>query len=186
MKRLVVLLLLLFMNVGVTIAYASDMEVQIISTGKPEEIVPSTLDDIQVKSAVEIPGYASITVLNFQWMDAYVYLNETNNSGVEADYAVFRFDMLNLMKESTDYVSTTSVKVIFKDKYEFSGEIWQYDYNTSDKHALHPKQVFPIDPFFAGHFDVVCKIPNLAVTSKEPLRLVIQLGPHEIIYNIRK
>lgn len=123
-------------------------------------------------------------------------------SGTDADFAAFYMDITNLQKEDVAYIPQITVKVVFDDDYVFNGWVRQFDYNydtsrdsstAEDRHygtfiraALDPADEESIGMMYTGHFMFGCTLPNEVVIGKEPLRMEINLGGNELIYNIRK
>lgn len=120
-------------------------------------------------------------------------------SGKNADFIWFVVEITNLQKSEVDYFQDATVKVIFEDEYEFSGWLRQFnfDYNTfvhryvwdypfASPAVLNPADVEKLGMLYTGTYAFGCTIPNAVVTDKAPLRMEINLGGNELIYNIRK
>lgn len=70
MKRYFVLALIVAILASVTVAAAEDLGVQVIGGSSPE-MMPITLDDIQLETMVEIPGYAELTPTSWDIQDCF-------------------------------------------------------------------------------------------------------------------
>ena len=205
---------------------------------KPEET--ASPDDLQLELEAPIDGYASFRPTSFELADRLGYYKrdetkvETNmwywsldnfknsndefsfgyyQSGLDADYALLRMDVTNLAKETRDFLEFCSVKVIYDNTYEYTGWVYQSDYDNethaeitegdeatylrfledADKQnmrwAIAQENQFAIDPMFQGHYIFGCTLPNTVVQSKAPLAMIISFGEegeYQVTYNIRK
>ena len=199
-----VLVFLLILNCGIAVA---EMGVQIVGE-TPAEAEPVSLDNMQLNTEVEVPGWGSITLTSCRYLDSLFQYKpgmhtvagnwEQFASGQEADYLVIQADIINTTAASRDYLSSVEVRAFFRD-VEFVGWSWQYNWNnevkTYDWNELNGVQnkefvisrddQFSIDPFYAGHYCFGCTLPNAVVSSEEPLKLVITIDGNEITYNVR-
>lgn len=148
---------------------------------------------------------------SYNWSNVYYYNSiQWVTSGKNADFVWFLVDLTNMQKESYKFMENCSVKVVFDDEYEYKGWIRQlnYDYDTERAEDSgrtnedHPKadeeygtfiraaistdDEQAIDMVYTGHYVFGCTLPNEVVSGKEPLRMEIQIGKSEVIYNIRK
>ena len=212
MKKMLSLLLVLSLMLGYSAVYAGGMGVQIIGRAQAET-EPVSLDDIKLNVEVEIDGYAIICPKEFQFSDRLGYYragrsdiyssSDYYQSGADADYAILRMDITNTAKTSQNFLSNCEVKVIYDNSYEYAGSCWQSNYDnkviTSNKGqygedvgqqnlrwAINDADLFSIDPMYQGHYIFSCKLPNIVVNSKKPLKMIITIDGNEIIYNIRK
>ena len=133
------------------------------------------------------------------------------NGGETAEYAIFKVDIVNLGKADIGFMAEAEVKVVYADEYEFKGWVRQINYDyvkrvyariTGGKHdghspvddsghyftalMLEPTAEEPVGVMYTGHYVFGCTLPNEAITSAEPLKIVITLGENEMTYNIRK
>lgn len=211
MKKILSILLVLFMLLTASAAMAEGMGVQVIG-GNEAEMQTVSLDDIQLNVAIDVPDNCSFTPTSFQYVDMlraykegvyYVrYLNDhcdTYLSGEEAEYAMLRMDILNTQTRPVDFLSEVEVKVVSDDKYEFAGWAYQYNYNNTyntnnerelaganKEYVINAADRFAIDPMYTGHYVFGCTLPNAVVNGKTPLRIEITFAGNEITYNIRK
>ena len=130
----------------------------------------------------------------------YYYPNmHWNDSGSNAQFAWFTFDIVNRQKQDVFYMKDISVKVVYADEYEFAGWVRQFnhDYDTnihrylqdevfSTQQVIDPANEEAIGMMYTGSFVIGCTLPNVVVEGKEPLRMEIKIGDNELTYNIRK
>lgn len=207
MMIFMMMLSLLFGN----IAFSENMGVIIINSS--EEKDTAYADDMLLNVPTEIDSFGIVTPTDFQIADQFGWYrqgyqtvydaqNDYDFSGNDAEYAILWFDILNTCYQERHYLanydSDISATVILDDQYSFSGWVGQlnYDYSTSDygpdagkqnvRWVINGKDQFAIIPMSVGHYMCVCEIPNLAVKGDAPMRMVIQIGDVELIYNIRK
>lgn len=209
MKKILSVLLVFAMLFGCSVAMA-EMGVQVI--GGPEtETEPVSLDDLKLNVDAEIEGYGILYATEFAFKDrlgyyrsglTYVYDGrDFYLSGMEAEYALLKVDIINTSTKPRDFISSCEVKVVYDDVYEYAGWYYQYNYNnrTSDSSysgedskkqntnwVINAADQYAIDPMYQGHFAFGCTLPNAVVNSKKPLRMVITIDGNEITYNIRK
>jgi len=217
MKRIVAILISLLLMFVSPVAFADEMGVQII--GGPEaESEPVSLDDLQLNGTIVVDNFGEITPTQFQTIDALgsyragvhsiqdYYSSESDtaqyySSGVEADYCIFRVDILNTQLRAIDYINDYTVVVTSDDIYQFAGWAYQYNYDNSSTskgnrnigienanitYVIDPSDNFAIDPMYAGHYVFGCTLPNTIIESKTPLRMDITIGDVEMTYYIRK
>lgn len=121
-------------------------------------------------------------------------------SGIEAEFAWLKADIINRQKTAANFMKDITVKVIYDDEYEYNGWVRQfnYDYSKSEIYryqeatligwpvCLSPVDEMSIAPMYKGHYVFGCTLPNFVVEDKEsPLRMVITIGSHKLTYNIR-
>lgn len=184
---------------------------------------PVSVDNLVVGKEVEIEDYAIIKPTEFGFFDSLGCYNkgetrvntDTNSiyrhktyvwykSENEADYAILRCDLTNTDLKSKDFTKNCTVKVIFNDKYQYEGWVYQNNYNNSssnDKNdyileedkgkqnkrwAIDKADNFAIEPMYKGHYIFGCTLPNAVIESTKPLKMIITLDGNEITYNIRK
>lgn len=70
MKRIVALFLMTAVLYMISIADAEDLGIQVIGAENSTEAV--LLDDLQINGTAEIPGYAEVTVIGFEYADAFL------------------------------------------------------------------------------------------------------------------
>ena len=70
MKKILLMLLVLSMLLGVSVAFAEDLGVQVIGETNPTG--PVSLDDLQINASAEIPGYADVTITGFEFVDSFL------------------------------------------------------------------------------------------------------------------
>lgn len=214
MKRVLVPVLFLMILLFSGAAFASELGVQLIAS--PEIVTdPVTMDDFRLNADLTVDGYATLKGTSFAFVDAFGFYRQGNNSpfwlnnyaydynqsGVEADYAILKMDILNLATSSVDFLADASVTAHYGDGYEFAGWCKQYNHNNKTAIAsnhgvdsehqntnwvIHAADQFPIDPMYQGHYAFGCTLPNSVINSTEPLWLVITIGGNEITYFIRK
>ena len=197
MKKMLSLLLVLSLMLGYSAVYAGGMGVQIIGRAQAET-EPVSLDDIKLNVEVEIDGYAIICPKEFQFSDRLGYYragrsdiyssSDYYQSGADADYAILRMDITNTAKTSQNFLSNCEVKVIYDNKVITSNK-GQYGEDVGQQNlrwAINDADLFSIDPMYQGHYIFSCKLPNIVVNSKKPLKMIITIDGNEIIYNIRK
>ncbi|MBQ1311333.1 MAG: hypothetical protein IIY55_05720 [Blautia sp.] len=128
-------------------------------------------------------------------------------SGDNAQFAWLAMDITNLQKTPVDFIEEISVKVTYKEEYEFIGWIRQIDTDLIDKSTsdrgvrrsvgnpedypntivLNPGKTHDIDMLYTGHYIIGCTLPNYVVSdTKSPLYLEINLGGNELTYKINK
>ena len=136
-----------------------------------------------------LKGYSSYYLEDASWID----------SGTNADFAWLQMNITNLQKKSIDFMSSTGVKVIYGDAYEFDGWIRQanMDYNSQTYRyqsetvggtfcVLDPANAEPVDMMYTGTYIFGCTLPTAVISGSESLRMVITLDGNEMTYNIRK
>jgi len=182
-----------------SVASAADLGVQIINGPDDEAAEPTELDDMKLNEPVEIPGFGSVTIVDVGFVDSITYNRREWNewgsgfapqpkfeSGLDAEYFLLRLDVLNATAKPVDYMKDLSVTVTYKEVYIYTGFVYQYNYDQS-KDIVKSVGTNAIGMFYIGHYAIGCTLPNTVVTDKaSPLKIVIQLGEHEITYNIRK
>lgn len=211
MKKILSVLLVLSMLLSASAALAEGMGVQVI--GGPEtETEPVSLDDIKLNAEVEIEGYGIFLPNEFafaDWLGYYKagkhdidWYNCQYQSGQDAEYAVFRMDITNIVPQAKDFLADCEVKAVYDETYEYAGWFYQVNYNNSTykdsnkfgadsqqqnyRWVINNADNFVIDPMYQGHYVFGCTLPNAVVNSKAPLKLIITLDGNEITYNIRK
>lgn len=211
MKKAVIVLIVLFLCIAGV--YADILGVQIIdttSTGRDSV----SIDNLVVGKEVEIEDYAIIKPTEFGYFDSlgHYYKDKFSiswndhhgyyNSGNEADFALLRCDLINTAMKSKDFTKNCTVKVIFNNKYEYAGWVYQSNYNNGSdgsfyklaedknnqgkRYAIDPANNFAIDPMYTGHYIFGCPLPNAVINSTKPLKMIITLDGNEITYHIRK
>lgn len=207
MRTLLSLLLMASLILSCSAAMAKDgMDVQVI--GGPEaDAEPVSLDDIKLNAAAEAEGQFTFKATSFEYVDYLLYyrggITDTHpvydrdsqyNSGLEADYAILRADILNEKRNDVDFLKDCNVIVTYDGSYQYGGWAYQYNYDNGDYancgggdvRVIDPKDNFAIGPMYEGHYAFGCTLPNSIVSSKKPLSMTITLGGNEITYNIRK
>ncbi len=191
MKKWISMLLVLSVALGCAYAAAEGMDVNLVSAPPAEEeSEPVSLDDFKINAPYTIENYGELTATSFTWQDKLSYAT-TNyaayySSGVEAEYAILRFDILNLTQQSTNYLANVTVKAVYDDVYEYGGWYYQFNFDDDRDKAYMPEKYFNIDPMYVGHYCFGCTLPNAVVDSKKPLKLVITIDDNEITYYVRK
>ncbi len=187
MKRVVVLIsaiLLLFTSIQ-----CLTEGVVILSAPKTSDETNSvSLDDIKPGDKIELKN-AILLFGDFSIEDKIkIYGRGGVDSGLEMDYAVFYMDATNLDKSPVSFLKDVEVSVWYNDEYQFGGWAGQFDLDHpySDQLRDDKNEQFEIAPLYVGHFGFVCPLPNFAVHSDAPLRMVIKLFGEEITYHIRK
>lgn len=71
MKKIFLMMLVLTMVIGSSVAHATDLEVQVIG-GEDAHMETISMDDMQLGATYEIGGYARIMPLSFDYMDVFV------------------------------------------------------------------------------------------------------------------
>lgn len=173
-----------------------------------------SLDDLQLNVEVTIDGYGVLKATSFEIFDWLGYYSEGKNrpdpvnwysSGTDADFAMLKMDITNLMKTSKDFLANAKVKVIFDDDYEFEGWCYQFNHNNASDYyspwyisdqvdkgkqnktwVISPKDNFEINMLYTGHYVFGCTLPNYVIASTLPLRIEITMDGNLITYNIRK
>lgn len=186
---------------------------------------PVSIDNLVVGKEVEIEDYAIIKPTEFGFFDSlgYYYKGATyldqeyygkpTNFGYyesenEADFAIIRIDLTNTATKAKEFLKNCVVRVVFNDKYEYSGWSYQSDFNNYSKDkktwetnpwkleedkgkqnkrwAIDKADNFAIEPMYKGHYIFGCTLPNAVIESTKPLKMIITLDGNEITYNIRK
>ena len=196
MKRLLMILVLVLLALPIAFASAAELGVQVIG-GNEQELQSAQLDDVKINTPIDVPGFGTITITEFQYQDSFLYIDKgwdsrgfsgTFKSGVEAEFATLRVDILNTNLTSIDYINANGaeVTVTYNDSYQLSGWVYQYNYDV-DKAVARKGFTKEIEPFYVGHYMFGCTLPNaLAEDKKLPLEMLIKIGEVEITYNIRK
>ena len=151
-------------------------------------------------------GSSAVYWNNGSWYHDQAYWND---SGTSADFAWLLVDLVNLHKADYSFIEDITIKVVYDDEYEFAGWVRQFnhDYRTTiyrkdydgkyysvlsegdliySDYALDPSNEEAIGQMYTGSYVFGCTLPNYVVEGKEPLRMEINLGSSEMIYNIRK
>jgi len=193
MKKYVFLLLTMCLLLTV-VTFAEASGIQLIQTGAAAGSV-ETLDDIAVSGSYVIDDYARIRPQSFSFVDGYTQYQKDQarkdgkttavNSGVYADYAYLLVDFVNLKKVPVDFTADAHVAVVYNEDYVFSGWVRQLNYDISNSVLLDPMNIAPIDMLHGGHYIFGCKLPTAVIEGTEPLKMVINLGKHELTYYIR-
>lgn len=181
--------------------------VQVIGSGNTTENV--SYEDIKMGVDITIDDYAIITPVSFEFTDQFGWYRQGRNdvywsnddydhSGHEAEYAIIRFDIINLSKKEKNFLGNVSGKYVYDDSIEFGGRFDQLNYdnktdgggpdanNQNKRWCIHETDQFGILPLYQGHYWFVAAIPNAAVDSKKPLSVVISIDGNEFTYQIRK
>lgn len=181
-------------------AYAAEQDLGVVLLNPVEEENTNenvTLDDLQIGDVAEIEGFGDLTVTSFEFEDSFRYLPDPWNvkrkeSGSETDYAVLKVKVLNTNTSAKRYLNDLSVKMIYDDKYEYQGWVFQYYINDSNTDIAMEEEVVEreeegdIEPMYVGYYMLGCTVPNAVVEGKAPLRMEINFGGNEITYNVRK
>lgn len=219
MKKAVIVLIVLFLCIAGV--YADILGVQIIDT-TTKDGEPVSIDNLVVGKEVEIEDYAIIKPTEFGFFDrlGYYFKGKTGveyywydgsrwsfgyyTTGNEADFAILRCDLTNTATKSKDFTKNCSVKVVYNNKYEYAGWVYQSNFNNGSddngysydleedkgkqnkRWAIDKEDTFSIDPMYQGHFIFGCTLPNAVINSTKPLKMVITLDGNEITYHIRK
>ena len=188
MKRFLSLVLAVLL-LCLSIASAAAEGVVILSApGMNQDSQPVSLDDVRPGDTAEIES-AILKFGDFEILDRIkIYGRGNVESGKEADFAVFYIDVTNLAKIPVDFLKDVEVSVWYNDEYQFGGWAGQFDLDRSYSDQIRDDkgEQFEINPLYVGHYAFVCPLPNFAVTSKAPMRMVIRLMGNEITYNARK
>lgn len=210
MKKLLGVLLVLAMALSLSASLAEGRGVQII--GGPDMGAQTvSLDDMKLNSEAVIDGYGCITLTSFEYVDKLGYYDRGEHdlyydsedlyaSGVEADYALLKADILNTSVTPKSFLTACEVKVIFDDLYEYGGWYDQYDWNNASNDGsnylnagaqnttwvIDKEDRFEIGPMYTGHYAFGATLPNAVINSKKPLRMIITLDGNELTYHIRK
>ncbi len=162
-----------------------------------EEPDVAPVGPVRLNTPVDIPDYGTFTLLSLEYMDVFEYYYSWTNfsmgndrSGVEADYILLRFDMLNTTVTGQDYAGEiTDVVVTYKDKFPYEGFACQYNYDEGESAQLYPRKsgvTNVIGPLYMGHYALVCVLPNAVVNDKTgPLTVSFKLGGREAVYKVR-
>jgi hypothetical protein len=172
-----------------SMAHAADLGVL-----EAEPAQTANLGDMKLNVPVDVPGFGEITITNFEWQDTFYVesggwgesgYDTSFVSGVEAEYASLRVDILNMLTQPVDYTKEAKVTVTYNENYALSG--WVYQYNLDATQSVKSKVTKAIDPYYVGHYKFGSTLPNAIVNDeKSPLKMTINIGDVEMIYNIRK
>lgn len=150
------------------------------------------IDNAAIGKTAEIEDFAVFSFSSFSFVDSIRQYNEGSyseshvfESGAEAQYAVFKVDIVNRTKQAVDFLSDVYVKVVYDDEYAFEGWSYQYNFDASSDIVLSRKDQFGIMPMYSGHYVFGCTLPNSVVESYEPLEIIITINGVEITYKIR-
>ena len=215
-KTLVITVMLLAV---LTLCFAANNSMGVKALGDKTAAEKVSVDNLVVDKEVEIEDYAIVKPTEFGYFNYLGFYNEGfnspgggyswdstcwhSNSGNEAEFAILRVDLTNLALEAKDFLKNCSVKVVFNDKYEYEGWLYQSNYNNSSyngmyyyleedngnqnkRFAIDPKDQFAISPMYVGHYIFGCTLPNAIVESTKPLKMIITIDGNELTYNIRK
>ena len=213
MKKQISMILALVMLLCLSsVAFAADMGVQVIG-GPDADNEPVSLDDIKLNVEATIDGYAIFLPTAYTTQDALGYYRQGQHrpydavkdwyrSGEDAEFVVLRVDMTNLATNDKKFLENAEVKVVFDEKYEYSGWSYQLNYDNeildysyyygvyneiqNKEFVIDPADNFAIGPMYAGHYFFGCTLPNAVLSSKKPLAMIITIDGNEITYNIRK
>lgn len=184
---------------------------------------PVSIDNLVVGKEVEIEDYAIVKPTEFGFFDSLGYYkqgkttcflnwNEVCDFGYyesknEADFAILRTDLTNILTVSKDFLKECTVKVLFDEKYEYEGWTYQSNYDNepstksevrnrwkleedkgkqNKRWAIDKADNFAIEPMYKGHYIFGCTLPNTVIESTKPLKMIITLDGNKITYNIRK
>lgn len=211
MKRMVriVSLCVLLTFLTVPLAAFADLGVQVIGQNTNNNSEASgSIDDMKLEEAVEVDGFGTITPIAYEVSDKFgwyregrhdVYWNtDYDYSGNEGKYIILWFDILNDTSSAKTYQDNASVKVVYDEKYEYTGWVGQLNYdNRTDnggpdagkqntRWVINSNDKFAINPMYKGHYMCVVKVPNYVLNHKEPLLINLTFGTIELTYNIRK
>ena len=199
-------------------SYAADMGVQLIEIGPSDEegvqIVSQadgSAEDIRLNSAVDLPGFASVTATGFAFQDGLGFYREGETcvyyeddyiwSGKDAEYAVLSVDILNTSKNAADFLKDCEVTVSYDDTYTWTGFGRQRNYNNevydggpvsadlgmqNTNWAIDVADQFEIGVMYKGHYFFVAAVPNAAAFGKAPLSMTVNLAGNEFTYIIRE
>ena len=198
MKKVISLLLVILL-LGCSAAFAEDgFGVKVIG-GSETASESVSLDDLKIDVQVDIPGFGRLKATSYNVQDTFEqYKLQSDNrttikSGLEAQFVLLKFDILNTTTKPMNYLTDVEVKAVNDDLYEFAGWYGQYDWNKSGGNTkvsaeaiLKSDDYFAIDPMYTGHYVVGCTLPNAVIEEKTPLRLEFKIGGNEITFNIRK
>ena len=209
MKKLlsIVLTALLVLSLA---APALALDLGVVQIGGPGEAVPEPAVDftpgeeedaleVKLNETLVIKDWGEITLTGFDFYDSiklHSSENSTNrySSGVEADYAILYLDIVNTGLEAHDFLalapaySKPVVRVVYKDMYEYEGRGFQVnlDWDENGLNGLATENNFPIKPMYAGHYMIVCKLPNAVVERKDSLTMTFILDEIAFTYTIRQ
>ena len=192
MKRTIAMLLIATLCLASILA-DDGLGVQVIG-GKKKTSDPVSLEDVKLNVEVEVDGLGIIKPTEYNTYNSFSVFSkgstnyrDTQSSGAEADYVVFRMDITNTTKEEKNYLSNCSVRVSFdNDEYIFGGKAYQLDYDIRNDIPRNPQDNFPIAPMYQGHYWFACTLPNAIMNSEKPLSMTVTIDGNEITYNIRK
>ena len=199
---LMVVVVLMILSVGTAFAKEEEnmMGVMLISGPDGEDAQLVSLDDIQLNKEIEIDNYGVILPTEFKYTNVLAVYKEgaynknfsshytIRNSGNEADYALLKMDITNLMTVAHDFLEECEITVVYDEKYEYGGWCYQFDSDNEDglNTAVNKADEFSIFSMYKGHYVFGCTLPNAVIESDKSLQMIIKLDDNEIIYNIRK
>ena len=85
MKKILSMLLVLSMLFGCSVAMAEDLGVQIIG-GNDAAMESMNLEDVKLETTYEIPGFAKITPVSFNYLDYFPQFDQGSNGNTETYY----------------------------------------------------------------------------------------------------
>ncbi len=199
MKRMLSLFLVCLLLLVCAFAFAEDTGVQVIG-GTAMEVETVNLDDWKVGETAIIPGFGEITLLEVKFVDKILYYYNPEaivpdysyryfESGSQADYLRIELKILNTQKKSYDFLKSFGETICtFGDDYQFRGWARQERYIDRCGWTMYydADSSYSIDMLYNGYYDVVVTLPNVVVSSKEPLSVTFTIGENEFTVNVRK
>ena len=155
--------------------------------GPEEESESVSLDDIKIGTDIEIDGFATVTPLDFKYVDAVNVNGDWTKSRDEADYGTLFMDFLNTTVKPKDYLANVEVKAVYDDTYEYAGWAYQLlDNDAGDWRGSGDKKYILIDPMYRGHYVFGATLPNAVVNGNKELRFEITIDDNEMIYYAKR
>ncbi len=145
------------------------------------------LYDAKVGTEYEINGLGLLKVVKYEVFDEIYnstgYRSYYDDGKTSADSTVLFIDITNLTFTPKNYLEGMKVKAVYNNIYEINGW-WCQRYDSGN--YVYEEMVWPIDPFYQGHYKLGVSIPDYIMKDTRPLRMEIAFGNVELVYHIRK
>ena len=210
MKKMLAWCLLLGLLFTSGTAWAADAGVVVI-LGPVTEPGFVSLDDMKLNETAEIPGYAEVTLTEFNFVDKFSgyfrmswgTADEEFESENDADFALVYMIVVNKSNKGVrflDEINDIVFTYTYTDEYKYVGFAYRCNQNleypkypiiTKDKDEIeyiekNYPETYTIKPMFEGHYLIGGTLPNAVVNGKGTLYVTFKLGGNELTYHIRK
>ena len=141
-----------------------------------DEASAESFDDISLGEEIEVEDYATF---QFPVSDFERYTNE--------EYKLYlKMIIMNTQLKEAVFANTSSVKVVYDDKYEFSGEIRRIANTEELDMGGYSSANDKIKPLYYGSYKIECLVPVIIKETDKPLRIEFKVDDLAFVYHVRK